>query len=483
MLFALIQSSRTPSFDFHLPYLHRALEENSSGTSSDKPNCQIVYNPTNDNCSLVHSAIGKQGTVISLGLTNTGTRCAGMLLDAEEPCIISPGIWTVSATIFESGRVKKVDLFDLLVLPRKFSVAIYAGSAASSKREAPAVIGRSAKRQRRRMESILPPSDKVVEVSLMQSASDANKRSPTPTPCDIIIGATISILDLKAGDTFFISTSVEGEEEAYQLQRTYDIMTTAAVSVFICQSPMRFEGEDVMAKVFRHNPDGSDLLEVANMWRQEKETLEQLVDHKNIVKLLGFDARQHVLYFKCLPASLGRGLISPFGPTHALTILRDISSALAHLADAKMLHNDIRPANIAYSRSQGAVLFNFAFASASGIESRYGTCWYLPPEFYDHKPRDSAADIWALGVTMLYALGKTQLPDYGVAWNHFEEQTATDGGDDKMEKWMDRVADCRSKLNKDDTVESLVFQMLDRDPAERTKAAAIELALKEAELT
>lgn len=71
------------------------------------------------------------------------------------------------------------------------------------------------------------------------------------------------------------------------------------------------------------------------------------------------------------------------------------------------------PANITYSPQRGAVLIDFEMATfTTGDTSSGGTPWCLPPEFVDsYKNRGAPGDIWALGMTMLYVLGKIGLPE------------------------------------------------------------------------
>ncbi|KAM0259120.1 hypothetical protein ACHAQJ_003491 [Trichoderma viride] len=198
---------------------------------------------------------------------------------------------------------------------------------------------------------------------------------------------------------------------------------------------------------------------------------------RNIVKLKAVDGCMFAIYLELLPQSLYRGYQSPFKPSDARTILHDISSALAYLATRGIFHNDIKPGNIAYSPSRGAVLLDFGLASTS-VLSRAGTPWYIPPEFFDGKPRGAAGDIWALGVTMLYVLGTMTAPERTKGWLIHDVFNKNSDAFRRMKNWIGRVADYRGKLNKEDKVESLVFQMLCNEATSRVKAAVIESAIK-----
>lgn len=92
-----------------------------------------------------------------------------------------------------------------------------------------------------------------------------------------------------------------------------------------------------------------------------------------------------------------------------------------------MVHYDIKPRNIAYSLSKGAVLLDFGLSSAP-VDNMCGTIGYLPPETFNDRPRDFAGDIWALGITMLYIRGYIDQPETSingplhVATMHYEHR-------------------------------------------------------------
>lgn len=183
------------------------------------------------------------------------------------------------------------------------------------------------------------------------------------------------------------------------------------------------------------------------------------------------------IYYKFLPPSLARGTWSSLQAHDAEIVLCQISSALAYLAARNIVHNDIQPANIAYSGDQ-AVLFNFELASPSGAKVGGSSPWYLPPEFRQGGICTPAADVWALGLTMLYLLGKMSLPGDKEA---HDVHRGRGTGNDAEKEWRSRIkciAECKAKLNRDDAVESLVLRMLDENAVLRIKAADIESALR-----
>lgn len=80
------------------------------------------------------------------------------------------------------------------------------------------------------------------------------------------------------------------------------------------------------------------------------------------MSLKAFDGRVFAVYVEHLPQSLNRGL-SPFMSSDAATILHDTSSALAYLVTQQVVHNNIKPENIAYSPERSAILLDFGLAT------------------------------------------------------------------------------------------------------------------------
>ncbi|PNP52902.1 hypothetical protein THARTR1_06743 [Trichoderma harzianum] len=159
-----------------------------------------------------------------------------------------------------------------------------------------------------------------------------------------------------------------------------------------------------------------------------------------------------------------------------------MSSALSYLSSHGMVHNDIKPANIAYSPQRGAVLFDFGVACSIDESARGGTPWYLPPEFIRNKARGLPGDIWAMGITMLYVLQKINMPEkIAKGWNIWElPPDAAEEGSAKaqMRNWLKFIVEKRTELDQEDRAEGAVFQMLRGKPELRAVAEDIEEALR-----
>lgn len=201
----------------------------------------------------------------------------------------------------------------------------------------------------------------------------------------------------------------------------------------------------------------------------------------NIILLKAFDARLFAMYVKRLSNSLQRGTSCSLSSNDARTILRDVASALEYLESQKVVHNGIKPSNMAYSPSRGAVLLDFGLATYSNEPtSTGGTPWYVPPEYRTDNIRGTAGDIWALGVTMLYILRKTPLPERTVMdWLICDATVRLSEASRRMMAWVDKVSQMRNTLERaTNTVEKLVYSMLEEKPDLRIRAGQIVAVLQ-----
>ena len=88
-----------------------------------------------------------------------------------------------------------------------------------------------------------------------------------------------------------------------------------------------------------------------------------------------------------------------------LCIIRDVLSALFYLHSQGMIHSDVKPPNILFSRTCDVKLADFGIAhnldsiSIQKNGKKDGSPFYMAPEMMAGKPIDSSIDIWALGIT------------------------------------------------------------------------------------
>jgi serine/threonine protein kinase len=163
-----------------------------------------------------------------------------------------------------------------------------------------------------------------------------------------------------------------------------------------------------------------------------------------------------------------------------------------------MVHNDIKPANILYSVERGAVLCDFGLSThIKNPPTTGGTPYYVPPEFIGTKLRGTPSDVWALGITMLYVLGKIPFPDARARPVHprplywmiadlnrpqatpFPAHAGAGGRPQpasavsQMQTWLGEISEITGTLDQRDQLERIVAEMLTPNPHQRTTMALI----------
>lgn len=203
---------------------------------------------------------------------------------------------------------------------------------------------------------------------------------------------------------------------------------------------------------------------------------------------MGWDARLLCLYVEHKPTN---DLSSPFwridnGPDagyfrgevgNAYSILANISSALAYLEKNKMLHNDIKPGNILYSKvdlpatgpysatAAGAMLIDFGLAGPVGTVSTGGTPWYIAPEYSDNV-RGPGADVFALGVVLLYTMRRIMLPEVWRRYPGWAPWDRTPEARHAMKAWNHEIVTQQEQLKaaapsaRETELRDLVYRML-----------------------
>lgn len=106
----------------------------------------------------------------------------------------------------------------------------------------------------------------------------------------------------------------------------------------------------------------------------------------------------------------GRNPYCTLNAFDAKRVLYGITDALNYIHSKGITHDDIKPANILYSKQRGPVLIDFGWSSSGNIHTA-GSPWYIPPEYEREGQRGAAGDIFALGVVMLFLLGMIPLPE------------------------------------------------------------------------
>ncbi|KAI3390277.1 hypothetical protein diail_10668, partial [Diaporthe ilicicola] len=176
---------------------------------------------------------------------------------------------------------------------------------------------------------------------------------------------------------------------------------------------------------------------VIKRWKREFQAHRNL-EHPCIANLLAFDSRLLALIIEhrdshdlatphwCFPSGPNARFFK--GSTDdTCRILADVSSALAYFSGQGLVHNDIKAGNILYRAADltsglkaKAVVIDFGLSRNLKLEpydAGGGSPWYLAPEWLQHKGRGPLADVFSLGVVMLYLLRRIRLPDKERGWN------------------------------------------------------------------
>ncbi|RSL68348.1 hypothetical protein CEP54_002888 [Fusarium duplospermum] len=428
--------------------------------------CTFYYDPASDNLVLRNSS--RQPIQIGPIQDDDATAADPSLctLEYRDVHLVSPGPWRIYSA-------DSAVLVDFLVLRRRYLLETQAGGTqAGSKRKDILSIEAPAKRHRIEAESI---DQSIVLISKPPN----NPR--TETPQLELVRAGNPLISLQPGQAVFITTpeqvpaarkdhsnkevvvsSVQDMPESYSLLHMRDIASTKGfASVFSARHGVF---GDTAVKVIRTKQASqySYIPTMAQNWKHEEQILRK-VKHPSIIRFFGSDARLYSIYMEHLPfpdlnAWRNRPHDHYFTGTSddAERILRDISSALEYLHEQKIQHNDIKPGNILYDRERGPVLIDFGLASLHGGHlCTGGTPWYVPREFIDDLERGPKSDVFALGVTMLYLLRRTPLPDTTQRGWIIYKAPRDSSETTLMEAWLSKVVAMRAELNGAGHIESL----------------------------
>ena len=162
--------------------------------------------------------------------------------------------------------------------------------------------------------------------------------------------------------------------------------------------------------------------------------------HTNIVQIyeVGCIDQLHYIAQEYVQGRNLRDYLARHGPldlSHALSIIRQVASALAKAAEQGVIHRDIKPENIMLTAGGEVKVADFGLArltregtanDLTQIGITLGTPLYMSPEQVEGKPLDPRSDIYSFGVTCYQMLvgkppftGETAL---GVAVQHLKSR-------------------------------------------------------------
>jgi len=192
---------------------------------------------------------------------------------------------------------------------------------------------------------------------------------------------------------------------------------------------------------------------------------------ESIAQLLDCDTGELSITLRFEPGqSLNKGVdsagMSTLQPPESRLLLQQMAGALLHLHARSLVHDDVKPENIIWiATERRAVLVDFGAAlDFTCLPPDYfhpsGTPSYAPPEFLKRE-KGPKADIWALGVVILFTMGYLPLPD-----GNWLLPAALEEGEERSEmlRWLNKIETLRSERI---TAGSPLSRMLAADPEAR----------------
>ncbi len=172
----------------------------------------------------------------------------------------------------------------------------------------------------------------------------------------------------------------------------------------------------VAIKMMKHNQAmDEDFIE---NFRREGKLIAQL-NHPNIVQIYDIEELYRTVFIimECLEGESLEALLERKGNlpfSRAITFLTQVGSGLAYAHDSKIIHRDVKPANIFVLKDDQIKLLDFGLACSPGEEDfeQTGTIHYMSPEQIEGDPVDHRSDIYSFGI-LAYEVFTGQKPFAG----------------------------------------------------------------------
>lgn len=477
--------------------------------------CELYYDPSSDRVIFYN----RSDIPVELeNITQASSPRSRIVINPIFTGSLQPGVWRLHMRddpVLDFRILQKVSYTAYHERPALVEQASTASSTdlimSSTKRSL--TPDNDAKRVRRRISG----TDDEADERPVMFVRPSTEPPPSRESRELAAVNTHALLDAQTGETVDV-TGAE-EEDNYQLTKLDPIASTGLSAVY--RARHSDVSDNVIAvKVLKTRPFATaldkpgheraherNIIRQAESWHRETQSMlrtQEEPGNPSIVKFYGGDARFLSIWMEYVegatdltaPKWRAKGTDLFIGTRDdAFRVLRDISSALSHIHYRKLVHNDIKPGNILYSRDRGAVVCDFGLSTPmNNSPTGGGTPYYLPPEFIGAKARGPASDVWALGVTMLYLLKKIPFPDgrgrkhhpRPLYWqiagvNNPSARERMGNGQpaiDQMREWLMEIFAAKDELlNRDDLLERTVRDMLAPQPARRITMAAIAQAL------
>ena len=134
--------------------------------------------------------------------------------------------------------------------------------------------------------------------------------------------------------------------------------------------------------------------------------------HPNIVALIDAHAGSGLFVFELMTGGTLADRLAdagPLAPAAARRLALDLLAALAAVHERGIVHRDVKPANVFFDAAGNAKLGDFGSAHLADFGQTqtggfFGTVAYMSPEQITGAPIGQAADLYALGATLMEAL-------------------------------------------------------------------------------
>lgn len=194
-------------------------------------------------------------------------------------------------------------------------------------------------------------------------------------------------------------------------------------------------GMDRFVAVKVMHPQYADDASFIERFRREARVVGTL-RHPHIVQVIDFDVQDEEYYMvmEYVETETLKNYLQKHGAmpiSQALSVARKLADALAYAHANGMLHRDVKPANVLWSKTGEPILTDFGIAKLAGATgltasgAAVGTPAYMSPEAGRGEQVDERTDVYSLGV-MLYEMLSGELPydadtPYAVILKHIND--------------------------------------------------------------